>query len=247
MKLPKVKQLFKALAITSVLVVAVPHISSAISMQFSTREGTRNPSYTVSEEAVAEVSKEIERADLRNKDSVMELAETINDFGNATVEENRDLDQFQKASLVRVVDGDTIIVDIYADACGNKDHEYSVRMIGIDTPESVAPEEYLARTGKENSEEGKEASEYTKELLDNLDFVYLQQDVSDTDRYGRLLRYVWIEVPFDDMDIEEVSTQMVNGILLREGVAEPVVYKPDVKHAEQFEQIASESEAEIGG
>lgn len=247
MKLPKVKQLFKALAITSVLVMAVPQISSAISLQFSTKDGVRNPSYEVNEERVAEVSQYIKDTDLKNKESVSELAETIEEFGEATASENEDLDQFQKASLVRVVDGDTIIVDIYADSCGNKDHEYSVRMIGIDTPESVAPEEYLAKTGKENTNEGKEASEYTKDLLDNLEFVYLQQDVSDTDRYGRLLRYVWIEVPFDDMDIEEVSTQMVNGILLKEGVAEPAMYKPDVKHAEQFEQIASENDTEIGG
>lgn len=240
MKLPKVKQLFKALAITSVLVLAIPKISSSISMQFGTKDGVRNPAYEVSETAAINISEEIEKADLNNDKSVAKLVESINEFGNETVERNSDLSEFQKASLVRVVDGDTIIVDVYGDACGNKEHEYSVRMIGIDTPESVAGEEYLARTGKENTEEGKEASEYTKALLDNLDYVYLQKDVSDTDRYGRLLRYVWLEVPFDDMDIDEVSTQMVNGILVKEGIANVATYNPDTKHAADFEQLAIE-------
>jgi micrococcal nuclease len=112
-----------------------------------------------------------------------------------------------------------------------------VRLIGVDTPESVASQEYLDRTGKENTEEGKSASEYTKDILADYDTVYLQSDTSDTDRYGRLLRYVWLEVPEDDFDLGEISTKMLNGILVYHGVANVATYKPDTAHQADFEYL----------
>lgn len=151
-------------------------------------------------------------------------------FGN-DAEESKDFGDFQTAKLVRVVDGDTIVVDISGE-------ELSVRLIGIDTPESVASQNYLDRTGKENTWEGKNASDYVKNMLARTETVYLQRDVSDTDRYGRLLRYVWLEIPNDDKDIEEISTKMLNGILVWEGIAEPAAYAPDTAHQEDFEYLA---------
>lgn len=141
---------------------------------------------------------------------------------------------FQSAALVRVVDGDTIVVDISGD-------EYKVRLIGIDTPESVASDSYLEMTGKENTQEGEKASDFVKNLLAGTETVYLQKDVSDTDRYGRLLRYVWLEIPDDDKDIEEISSKMLNGILVREGIAEPAAYAPDTVHQADFEYLAQTS------
>lgn len=148
------------------------------------------------------------------------------------------LGEFQIAKLVRVVDGDTIVVDISGE-------EVKVRLIGIDTPESVAPQNYLDRTGKENTWEGKNASDYVKSLLAHAETVYLQKDVSDTDRYGRLLRYVWLEIPNDDKDIEEISTKMLNGILVWEGIAEPAAYAPDTAHQEDFEYLADYRDMEF--
>lgn len=141
---------------------------------------------------------------------------------------------FQPATLVRVVDGDTIVVDISGD-------EYKVRLIGINAPESVAPDSYLEMTGKENTQEGEKASDFVKNLLAGTETVYLQKDVSDTDRYGRLLRYVWLEIPDDDKDIEEISSKMLNGILVREGIAEPAAYAPDTVHQADFEYLAQTS------
>lgn len=138
---------------------------------------------------------------------------------------------FQPATLVRVVDGDTIAVDISGD-------EYKVRLIGIDTPESVASGQYLEMTGKENTQDGELASNFVKELLADTETVYLQKDVSDTDRYGRLLRYVWLEIPDDDRNIEEISLKMLNGILVREGIAKPAAYAPDTAHQKDFEYLA---------
>lgn len=138
--------------------------------------------------------------------------------------------EFVSARIVRVVDGDTIIVEI-------DNEEKKVRLIGVDTPESVASKEYLERTGKENTEAGKTASEYTKSLLKEGQTVYLQKDTSDTDRYGRLLRFVWLEVPMDKDSVTEIATKMLNGVLLKNGYAEVATYPPDRRYSSDFEYI----------
>ena len=76
---------------------------------------------------------------------------------------------FEEASVVRVVDGDTLVLTIEGE-------DKKVRLIGVDTPESVARAEYLKRTGKKNTIEGIEASDFTKNLLKGVDKVYLQRD-----------------------------------------------------------------------
>lgn len=131
----------------------------------------------------------------------------------------------EKAELIRVVDGDTLIVKREGSA------EERVRLIGVNTPESVHPDE------TKNSESGKAASEYTKELLANHTDVWLQQDVSETDTYGRLLRYVWIEEPSDTRNVEEIKNKMLNGILLRDKIAEPMAIEPDVSYEGIFSVI----------
>lgn len=131
----------------------------------------------------------------------------------------------EKAELIRVVDGDTLIVKREGSA------EERVRLIGVNTPESVHPDE------TKNSESGKAASEYTKELLANHTDVWLQQDVSETDTYGRLLRYVWLEEPSDTRNVEEIKNKMLNGILLRDKIAEPMAIEPDVSYEGIFTVI----------
>ena len=72
------------------------------------------------------------------------------------------------------MDGDTIIIEEGQKVC----------YIGIDTPESVHPSKPVECFGKEASNKNKELVEGKR--------VRLETDVSDTDRYGRLLRYVWV-------------------------------------------------------
>lgn len=80
-------------------------------------------------------------------------------------------DNFVEAVVTKVVDGDTIYVDINGD-------DYKLRMIGLNCPEYT----------KEIEPYGRESSEYTEnELLGKT--VYLESDVSNTDKYSRLLRY----------------------------------------------------------
>ncbi len=116
----------------------------------------------------------------------------------------------------RVVDGDTIVVTINGT-------EEKIRFIGVNTPESVG------RYSKKPQLYGKEASAYTKAQLDGKT-VYLQKDVSDRDKYGRLLRYVWLEEP-DKSNLEE---QMFNAILIKEGYGRVMTYPPDVKYSKTF-------------
>lgn len=129
---------------------------------------------------------------------------------------------YETAQLIRVVDGDTIVVD-------RGYGEETVRLIGIDTPESVHPDE------NRNTEAGNVASDHTKELLADVDTVYLEKDISDTDKYNRLLRYVWL----DDPDTATAETAMLNAILVKTGWAEPKDFPPDTTYSELFHSLAN--------
>lgn len=130
----------------------------------------------------------------------------------------------QAATVERVVDGDTIIVEVD----GQRER---VRLIGLDTPESVAPEEYR------NTEEGMEASDHTKSILPAGTTVWLEQDVSDVDQYDRLLRYVWLEEPTDSNNEDEVVAKMLNAQLIADGWAVAKDYEPDTKWSELFHSL----------
>lgn len=107
-------------------------------------------------------------------------------------------------TVVSVVDGDTIKIE------GGE----VVRYIGVNTPETVAPNRPVECMGRE-------ASARNKELVQGK-IVELEKDVSQRDRYGRLLRFVW------------VGDTMVNEQLVREGFAQVSTYPPDVKYQPLF-------------
>lgn len=132
---------------------------------------------------------------------------------------------FKRAKLVRVVDGDTLLVRL------SSGEEERVRLIGINAPESVAPDE------SRNTVEGEEASAYMKSLVGPEDELWLVSDVSDRDQYERLLRYVWLEVPDDPFNQDEVASKMLNGIMVAQGHAEAKNYEPDSRYREIFEAI----------
>jgi micrococcal nuclease len=112
----------------------------------------------------------------------------------------------QLATVVKITDGDTIRVVVDG-------AEYPVRYIGIDTPEVHGGVEWM----------GREASQANAGLVAGRQVV-LEKDVSETDRYGRLLRYVWVE--------EGARLILVNRVLLRRGFAQITTYPPDVKYAD---------------
>jgi len=113
-----------------------------------------------------------------------------------------------QTTVVRVIDGDTIEID------GN----LRVRYIGVDTPEVSGKVECY----------GREATQKNRELVEGKR-VRLEKDVSETDRYGRLLRYVYVGDTF------------VNAELVREGYAQAATYPPDVKYQELFTRLQREA------
>lgn len=121
--------------------------------------------------------------------------------------------------VVRVVDGDTIVLSI--DAVESK-----VRLIGINAPESVHADE------SKNTPEGRMASAYLKERLQNKE-VFLEYDVGRTDRYDRILAYVY----------QDDATTMVNADLVQNGYAKAVRIEPNVKHYEELKQWEEEAKA----
>jgi len=135
----------------------------------------------------------------------------------------------EKAEVIRVIDGDTIEVRLENGA------EEKVRFIGVDTPESTTQHEPY----------GEEASSFTKEQLDGNE-IYLEKDVSETDKYGRLLRYIWLEPP-KEITKDEIRTKMFNAILLIGGYAQVATYPPDVKYVDYFTEFQIEArEANAG-
>jgi micrococcal nuclease len=119
-----------------------------------------------------------------------------------------DSDDSNTVKVERVVDGDTIVVSI--DGVSEK-----VRLIGVDTPESVHPDK------SKNVPYGKVATSFTKENLEEA-MVTLEFDVQERDTYGRLLAYVYL----DDV--------MFNKLLLDEGHAMVSTYPPNVKYVDVF-------------
>ncbi len=112
------------------------------------------------------------------------------------------------ARVIQVIDGDTITIE----------GGYRVRYIGIDTPE-VHPrvEAY-----------GIEAWQANRQLVEGKR-VRLERDVSETDRYNRLLRYVYVDSIF------------VNAELVRAGLARAKAYPPDTKYQDYLEKMETEA------
>ena len=111
-----------------------------------------------------------------------------------------------------MIDGDTFAVG-----------EERVRLIGIDTPESVkpgTPVECFAR----------EASAAMKRLVEGRR-VRLVRDVEERDRYGRRLAYVY----------RVRDGLFVNADLIRAGYAQPLAIAPDVRFADRFADLAREA------
>ena len=131
--------------------------------------------------------------------------------------------------FIRTVDGDTIIVED-----SNGEHK-RVRMIGIDTPESVAQEE------ERNNEYGVMASDYTKELLSNAGILYLEYDVDADDQYDRILAYVWLEDVDDTFNVENIKNSMVNAIIVENGYGIAKKYEPTVAHDDILAELMAEA------
>ncbi|MEN3028217.1 MAG: thermonuclease family protein [Aquificaceae bacterium] len=125
--------------------------------------------------------------------------------------------------VTRVMDGDTFQCRL------DSGEEVKVRLVGIDTPESSPnPKarrdvERSGRSMEEIIKMGREAKKFTESLLRSGERVYLEFDLQRTDRYGRLLAYVWLS-----------DHRMLNELLVREGYAQVYTIPPNVKYQERL-------------
>lgn len=122
------------------------------------------------------------------------------------------------AKVIEVIDGDTIKVSINGSA-------ETVRFLLIDTPETKHPSKHVQPFGPE-------ASKFTANLLNGKQ-VELEKDITERDKYGRLLFYVYI-------DGKSAQEQ-----LLAKGLARVSIYPPDVKYVDKYRAI--QDQARKGG
>ena len=159
----------------------------------------------------------------------------VQEVNDAVENENQGSKNLDEVRFVRVVDGDTVIV---TDSAGKNRR---VRMIGIDTPESVAVEE------ERNNEYGVMASDYTKELLSNAENLYLEYDVDNDDQYDRILAYVWLSDVNDTFDDDNIKNYMVNAIIVKNGYGVAKTYKPTVAHDDYLHQLMEDAKSNSKG
>ncbi|MDQ7056296.1 MAG: thermonuclease family protein [Persephonella sp.] len=164
-------------------------------------------------------------------------------FSGISIAENRwkPPSDYIKAKVIRVIDGDTIIVKIPETTFNSrktlKNLRFTVRLIGIDTPESK-PNRRARLQSKETERDvktiiqlGKRAKRFTENLLSIkrtgkkrfYKTVFLEFDIQPQDRYGRLLAYVWLS-----------DGRMLNREIICEGYAYPLTIPPNVKYQKQF-------------
>ncbi len=137
--------------------------------------------------------------------------------------------------VLRVVDGDTLKVLYHGNA-------ESLRLIGIDTPESRVnsrAKNESKRTGQGLNTllaMGKEATKFVKTLVNENDHIRIEFDVQKRDKYGRLLGYVYLS-----------NGKMLNEEILKAGYANLMTYPPNVKYQERFLRPYREAREEKRG
>ena len=117
----------------------------------------------------------------------------------------------QKVKVVRIIDGDTIEIE----------GKIKVRYIGVNTPEFHDPKKPIECFGQAAADENKKLVEGRE--------IFIQKDISEVDKYKRLLRYVWVGGTF------------VNDYLVRQGFAQVSTFPPDVKYQQQFLEAQTEA------
>jgi micrococcal nuclease len=120
------------------------------------------------------------------------------------------------ALVTRVIDGDTVEVRF-------RDRALTVRLIGIDTPESVAPGEPVGCFALRSSA-------YTANRLEG-ERVRLEFDVEKIDPFGRTLAYVWL------------GNELFNETLVRGGFAFVTTFPPNVKYVDRFQDAQRHARA----
>ena len=127
-----------------------------------------------------------------------------------------------KAEIVKIVDGDTFEIRYQGKI-------EKVRLIGIDTPEAydnAKAEKDAARTGADIKvivKQGNEAKNFVKQLVPEGTLVQVEKDVTERDKYGRLLAYLYFE-----------DGRMINEEIVKAGFANLMTYPPNVRYRDRL-------------
>ncbi|MFD1067263.1 thermonuclease family protein [Oceanobacillus locisalsi] len=133
------------------------------------------------------------------------------------LEEQEPAEGRELVTIERVVDGDTVIVHLED---GTRER---VRLLLIDTPESVKPDTEVQPFGEE-------ASDFAKEFMQEGETVELERGNPERDDYDRLLAYIWVD------------GENVNQLLVEEGYARVAfVYEPNTKYLSELEETQEEA------
>src|SRR5215213_8779862 len=135
----------------------------------------------------------------------------------------------QPARYIENIDGDTIVVEI-ENRNGNP-REYTIRLIGIDTPETSYS------YGNEPECFGEDAKNKTDSLLVTAEdyTIWLEADETDRDPYGRLLRYLWYVSEIDG------NVHFLNEDLVREGYALAKTYQPNTARQDELDDAEDDA------
>lgn len=131
-------------------------------------------------------------------------------------------DAYNKATVVKVVDGDTLRIEMNG-------HEEAVRLIGIDTPENKINKKAKKDSVRSNQDVetitsmGKEAARYVRTLVRRGDMVGIEFDVQKRDKYNRLLVYAYLS-----------DGKMLNEEIIKAGYANVMTFPPNVRYQERF-------------
>ena len=201
-KIKNLKPLTKGISI-GIIVIAFYTILFAFSSETTNQVGSLNTTR----------NNNVNEQTISNSETTEQV--NTNSTNTSVSDDNTNTFNTKLYKVIRVVDGDTLIIDYNGT-------EERVRLIGVDTPESVHPNE------EKNTKFGKKASEFSKNYLENKE-VTLEFDVQERDQYGRLLAYVYL------------NNVMYNKTLLQEGYAKIATYPPNVKYVDDFTAIQEEA------
>lgn len=170
-----------------------------------------------------DLSSEIENSPIGD---IIAISEEVGKLvGDDTSGKEPDKTKKYPMTFVRAKDGDTYVVKSGL-------YEITIRLIGVDTPESVAPSTY----SKENTEEGKTVSDIIKDKIATGETLYAEFDTETEDKYGRTLVYLYFE-----------NGTMIQDWLLENGYAKTMTVEPNIKYKEYFANIEQRAKDEKKG
>ena len=164
---------------------------------------------------------------------------------------------FELAKVVKVVDGDTLKCDLLVsnnesssahqtvDSAPYDEHLYYIRLLGINTPESDAALVSGYVDSDYDVSYGRRSSSLVKSILKEGTYVWLSCSptaASDTDKYDRLLRLVWLVQPADGdrLSLDAVRYKTLNALIVSEGFAEAAPYD-DKTYDSLFAELMSDA------